>query len=454
MGSGLRAGASDRGRLPGLGAGTGPETGMDFGLAMDSGKHCRTTGDLAGQAPDLERLLAGRTRDISLRGRFEEAFIDRTWRQTAKIVRAWMLWVILLDIVGLIFNLSLLPREAARAMIWPSAMLAPAALAVAHVWSRRRGNLVHHLSLTLGVVWILLCVALMGVAGGGELYERNLNVMVFVAISGVVIFNIPLRFTIAIAVSAMAMYLVFQLNNPGVEVRSGLSAFLFFASGTGAMVIARETMTILAQKSFLLELRDRKRVADLAAANEQLERLSRTDPLTGVANRRSMMEAIDAQWNAGGGIALLMCDVDDFKAINDRLGHARGDETLRSVAAVIERRLAGCDGLVARYGGEEFLVLLREADAGRAGLVAEAIRAEVEAAALPNPGARAGCVVTISIGVAARGAGDGAARAPGELQAMADEALYRAKHGGRNRVAIHGGPSAGQGPTRKVALGG
>lgn len=426
---------------------------------MDSGKHSRTARDIDVQEPEFERLLAGRTRDISLRGRLEEAYIERTWRQTAKIVRAWMLWVILLDIVGLIFNLSLLPREAALAMAWPSAMIVPAALAVVHVWSRRRSDLAHHLSLTLGMAWILLCVALMGVAGGGELYERFLNVMVFVAISGIVIFNVPLRFAIVVAVSAMAMYLGFQLNNPGVDARSGFSAFLFFASGIGATVIARETMTILAQKSFLLELRDRKRVADLAVANEQLERLSRTDPLTGVANRRSMMETIDALWSAGGGIALLMCDIDDFKAVNDRLGHARGDETLRSIASIIEAGLAGCHDLVARYGGEEFLILLRETDARRAGLVAEAIRREVEAAALPNPGARAGCVVTVSIGVAVRGEGGGAARSPGALQAMADEALYRAKHGGRNRVMIHEEfpgdcAPAGVSSARQVARGG
>lgn len=425
---------------------------MDSGLAMDSGKRSRTTADTAPQAPEFERLLAGRTRDIALRGRLEEAYVERTWRQTAKIVRAWMLWVILLDLFALIFNLSLLPRDAALAMAWPSAMIVPAALAVVHVWSRRRSDLAHHLSLTVGMVWILLCIALMGVAGGGELYERNLNVMVFVAISGIVIFNTPLRFTVVLAVSAMAIYLGFQLNNPGVDVRSGVSAFLFFASGVGATVIARETMTILAQKSFLLELRDRKRVADLAAANAQLERLSRTDPLTGVANRRSMVEAIEALWKAGDGMALLMCDIDDFKAINDRLGHAAGDETLKFVASILESQLGGGRDLVARYGGEEFLVLLHETDAVRAGAIAETIRGEVEAAALPNPGARAGAVVTVSIGVAARAATGGeAARSPGELQAMADAALYRAKHDGRNRVAIHG-EFAGA-AARKVAAG-
>lgn len=427
---------------------------MDFGVAMHRGtKRSRTTGNISTPVPEFERLLAGRTRDISLRGRLEEAYIERTWRQTAKIVRSWMIWVILLDIVGLVFNLALLPRAAALAMVWPSAMILPAALAVLYVWRRRRSNLAHHLSLTLGMLWILLCVALMGVAGGGELYERHLNVMVFVAISSIVIFNIPLRFSIVVAVSAMAMYLGFQLNNPGVDVRSGFSAFLFFASGIGATVIARETMTILAQKSFLLELRDRKRVADLAAANEQLERLSRTDPLTGVANRRSMMEAIDALWNAGDGMALLMCDVDDFKAINDHLGHARGDETLQFVAAIIEGQLTGRRDLVARYGGEEFLVLLHETAAPRAALIAETIREEVEAAALPNPGARAGSVVTVSIGVAVRGADGGAARSPGSLQAMADEALYRAKHGGRNRVMIHGELPAGREPAAMVAVG-
>jgi hypothetical protein len=128
---------------------------------------------------------------------------------------------------------------------------------------------------------ILLSIALVGISAGGEFYERHLNIMLFVAITAIIIFGIPLVWTVTIAALALRLYLIFQLQNPGLEIGNAVAATLFFASGILATVAARRTMTVLAQKTFLFELRDRQRVAELAEANEQLELLARTDPLTG-----------------------------------------------------------------------------------------------------------------------------------------------------------------------------
>ena len=180
-------------------------------------------------------------------------------------------------------------------------------------------------------------------------------------------------------------------------------------------------MTILAQKTFLFELRDRRRVAELAEANDRLEHLARTDPLTGIANRRSMTETLDHLWSGGrkcpGGAAMLMCDIDDFKKLNDRLGHAEGDRCLVQVAALFGTMSGAMRDHVARYGGEEFLVLLPGADEQEAIIVAERIRESVEAAAFPNPASRVSRLVTLSIGVAVKAKGErghltGAASAP------------------------------------------
>lgn len=95
-----------------------------------------------------------------------------------------------------------------------------------------------------------------------------------------------------------------------------------------ATLVARRTATILAHKTFLLELRDRIRLAALTDANARLEMLARTDPLTGVANRRSMIERLREFWDRGrakkDGAAMLMCDVDDFKCLNDTPWPRRG----------------------------------------------------------------------------------------------------------------------------------
>jgi diguanylate cyclase (GGDEF)-like protein len=388
---------------------------------------------------EAERLLSGRTRDIRLRGEIAQAFRDRSWRQSAKIIRAWMIWVVLLDLLTLTLNQFLLPSSAALAMLAPGAIIPPAAIGVFLVWRKRHSDSVLGWSLTIGMFFILLGTSLTGVAAGGEWHERYLNVMVFVAIAGITIFSVPLKQTLNIAVIALGLYLAFQLQNPRVEVPSTLSAFLFFASGVGATVVARRTMTILAQKAFLLELRDRRRVAELAEANERLERLSKTDPLTGVANRRWMTELLDHLWNDAqsrpNSIAMLMCDIDDFKRLNDTRGHGEGDRCLVDVANIISSRLRETD-YVARYGGEEFLVLLPEATEAGALAVAERIRHGVAAASLPNPGSRASPIVTLSIGVAVQAPGE-SSLTPDQLQSQADAALYVAKRTGRNRVTLY-----------------
>ncbi|MFC0010768.1 GGDEF domain-containing protein [Devosia nitrariae] len=388
---------------------------------------------------EAERLLSGRTRDVRLKGRLAEAFRDRSWRQTAKIVRSWMVWVVVLDILTLTINMFLLPRSAALAMLAPGAVIAPAALAVALIWRKQRSDLILSSSLMIGMFIILLAVSLTGIAAGGEWHERYLNVMVFVAIAGITIFSVPQWQTLSIAVMALGLYLLFMLQNPRVEVLSTLSAFLFFASGVSATVVARRTMTILAHKAFLLELRDRRRLAELEEANGQLEELARIDPLTGVANRRWMTQMLDALWNTSehrsASVAMLMCDIDEFKRLNDRRGHAEGDRCLVEVARIIASRVRRAD-YVARYGGEEFLVVLPEATERGALEVAERIRKNVEAAAIPNPGSRVAPVVTISIGVAVEP--DDAERMTSEqLQSHADMALYFAKRAGRNRAELY-----------------
>jgi len=391
-------------------------------------------------AAEVERLLSGRTRDIHLRGELVHLFRERSWPQAAKIIRAWMVWVIVLDVLTLALNAILLPTGTVMSMLLPASILPPAALVVAITYLRPRAFWQQGLILVAGVVLILLSVALVGVSTGGEFYERHLTIMLFVAVTAIVIFPIPVSWAVAIAASALGLYLLFQLNNPAVQRGSALAGTLFFASGVVATVVARRTATILAQKAFLLELRDRSRLADLTDANARLELLARTDPLTGVANRRSMMELLENFWNdqsaRNNGIAMLMCDVDEFKKLNDNLGHAEGDRCLVKVAGIIQSCMRDERDQVARYGGEEFLVVLPGSDDREAGIVAETIRNRVEAASLPNPASGVMPYVTVSIGVATLMQTDLSISTEG-LQRKADAALYLAKKNGRNCVVIH-----------------
>ncbi|MBZ9711393.1 GGDEF domain-containing protein [Mesorhizobium sp. ESP7-2] len=406
---------------------------------------------------EVDRLLARRTRDIRLKGEIKRLFRARVWSQTAKIIRAWMIWVALLDVLTLALNMLILPRPIALSMLLPGTIIPPIAATTFFVWRRPRAHWIQGASLIAGMFFILLSVALVGVSAGGEFYERHLNIMLFVAITAIIIFGIPLAWTAVIAALALGLYLVFQLQNPAIEFGSAVAATLFFASGIFATVAARRIMTILAQKTFLFELRDQRRVAELAKANDRLVLLARTDPLTGIANRRWMTETLNNLWGSGTGcpeiVAMLMCDIDHFKKLNDHLGHAQGDRCLVEVARIIQENVRRDRDQVARYGGEEFLVLLPEVSEEEAVSVAERIRRSVEAAALSNPGSRVSRCVTLSIGVAVQSAEE--AISPEQLQRHADTALYLAKQAGRNRVLLHGPDKFGEsnrGKNRQKAL--
>lgn len=171
--------------------------------------------------------------------------------------------------------------------------------------------------------------------------------------------------------------------------------------------------------------------ARLQAANAELDRLAHIDALTAVANRRSFDQAFAAlDTSSDRPWALLMCDIDHFKRINDTLGHPIGDAVLREVSQILRDSVRGDDQL-ARYGGEEFVAVLR--DTGRDGAldVAERVRAQV---ASTDFAARLGVPlwpITISIGVAVAPE-DGKDRE--QLMQRADQAMYVAKTQGRNRV--------------------
>jgi diguanylate cyclase (GGDEF)-like protein len=179
-----------------------------------------------------------------------------------------------------------------------------------------------------------------------------------------------------------------------------------------------------------------QRNAELARANAQLRQLSQSDGLTGVANRRRFDEALAEAWTAAAGerreLALVLVDIDHFKSFNDRFGHLVGDDCLKRVAHALHDEVAGAGGLVARYGGEEFAILLAHGGREPAQALAERLRERVAREALRPIDAAQLPLVTISVGVAALQAEAGVA--PERLVEAADQALYRAKQGGRNRV--------------------
>lgn len=172
--------------------------------------------------------------------------------------------------------------------------------------------------------------------------------------------------------------------------------------------------------------RDRDAMADLAWR----------DALTGIGNRRAFDAALHLEWDRARrtehSLGLLMIDIDRFKAINDVLGHMSGDEVIRTVGKALESSASLSNDVLARYGGEEFACLLPDTSLRKAHVIAERMRAAVEALSIVHP-ASPEDVVTISIGIASLVPDEGASIE--QLVRAADRALYAAKSGGRNRVA-------------------
>lgn len=177
-------------------------------------------------------------------------------------------------------------------------------------------------------------------------------------------------------------------------------------------------------------------ITDEKQAQIALEQLATRDGLTGLANRRCFDDTLHAEWARAmrqkQPLSLLMVDVDNFKAYNDANGHLGGDECLKRIATAVASEMRAND-LVARYGGEEFAVILPNQSLKGAAIVAERIRARVEHLSLPNRFARGGRV-TVSIGAATALASSDTEVS--QLVAIADAALYRAKHMGRNRISL------------------
>ena len=177
-----------------------------------------------------------------------------------------------------------------------------------------------------------------------------------------------------------------------------------------------------------------KRLQDeLREKNTMLARLSTTDPVTGLRTRRYAAEVLNIEWIRArryrSPLSVMMADLDHFKHVNDKYGHPAGDAVLRGVSEVLRQTLRAPD-VAGRYGGEEMLVILPQTGVDGARQMAERWRQAVAQATFASPDGRS-VGVTVSIGVASF---DPSHATPDELVGAADEALYRAKNDGRNRV--------------------
>ena len=215
-------------------------------------------------------------------------------------------------------------------------------------------------------------------------------------------------------------------------------------SGTMGKLVRRimgEAQTIVQKSRSMAERLDHasSEISELRTNLELVRQEAITDSLTGIANRKHfdacMRATAMAATESGEPLSLIICDIDHFKKFNDTYGHRIGDEVLKVTARVIKDNVKGQD-IPARYGGEEFCVILPQTELSDAAKVADKIRTRLASRALTNKknGANYG-TITLSLGVGKFRLGEPLDR----LIQRADEALYRAKRDGRNRVELEYG---------------
>lgn len=235
-------------------------------------------------------------------------------------------------------------------------------------------------------------------------------------------------------------YMLGSSDVDGVSERAGLPDRLWYEGHIAPLrpTPGRAPMAVwltfnISEAKDALERLEQQQEA-LEAQQLELERLARTDPLTGLLNRRSFFEEVERElrWvRRTGEVAVLVTfDLDHFKTVNDTRGHAAGDAVLRAVGDLLRSDRRKTD-VVARLGGEEFAIVVRGADDRAGAALAERLRSAIESLAVVEDGAP--IALTASIGVTVLQPGDAE---PDDALKRADRAMYRAKHLGRNRVEL------------------
>ncbi|WP_189425358.1 GGDEF domain-containing protein [Devosia pacifica] len=377
----------------------------------------------------VEATLRSGFRLLRFPAELEARFERDTGPARSRSLLVWMIAGMVIYSGFLLSDLLLMPDAFAIALLMRLGLVGPVALAFLVIIARKPPPFVREGSQVL--LSALAAAALPVIAASST------DPLSAVAHHGQVLFVIYItmiqrvRFWYALA-GVLIMQLIYLVTLAGADgvFRAQISYLMVFAGVATFAVVAAYNLEHEARLTYLMRLRETLR-------SSELEHISRQDPLTGLGNRRALddrfaEQAASCKWGDAQQLALLIVDIDHFKAYNDTLGHQAGDVCLKRVAGVIASELRGGSDTAYRFGGEEFLVVLADTERRQALRIAERMRAAIETAAIPHPAILGNGVVTASFGVAATVFNERSD--PADLIAMADAALYAAKRDGRNRV--------------------
>ena len=284
---------------------------------------------------------------------------------------------------------------------------------------------------------ILFCVILASISPFDNLFSQHAayDVMIIVTI---ISFGLRVQFPVCLLIVCLAAILTI-LTTASLNWKIDWFKFAhFYGLGSAITLLIVALIERQDRFAFLQELLVAHQTVELDRLNRALDRMSREDPLTALANRRAFDDSLNQEWERAKreqqSIALLYMDVDFFKLYNDTYGHNIGDVCLRRVGQTLKQALRRPADLAARYGGEEFVVLLPNTNADGAIDVAQRIIKHIDALALPHSRSKTAPHVTLSIGITFTTPKKQSTIA--EFLAKADSALYKAKENGRHQYQM------------------
>ena len=382
--------------------------------------------------PDLEAFMASKGKRLAFPPDLEAAFQTQTQNYRKSVMR-YIAWpTALVYNAFLLADFLLVPDTLLLAAILHFAVVTPYIFLASYLYRLDLKTYVREILAaivpTLIVGQIMLVYSLNGTPAAEHYQYLAILIVVFMNVNQRLGHRFALVTTVALAVLYLAVLLPGSASLATKFIGTSAMAAVCYLTLLGNLRMEREL-----RHSFLMRLRDR-------LYREGAEDAASRDPLTGISNRRRLDDAMAELWRQSdedvSPVAMIMVDIDYFKAFNDRYGHPAGDTCLKRIAGVISAQLRDDDDIAVRLGGEEFLVVLPRTGSDVAVRIAERIRRSIERLAIPHAdGAQAKHgrpgIVTASFGVVVGNVTDveGAM-----LIDRADAALYEAKGRGRNQV--------------------
>ncbi|SMC71853.1 diguanylate cyclase (GGDEF) domain-containing protein [Fulvimarina manganoxydans] len=381
---------------------------------------------------EIEEPTGQRGGMLKYSGRVAAICRSVAWPENQQIAKHWLVCALIIMLLAIPFDWIAFPHALAAIVLGHGPVTLAAFILAYRAWRDERSELAQGIFSCLFSVAVMIAAALTGREVGGVNFERFIVLAYLAMATGLALLPLNTLWRWMNAAALNVSLIICQFFNPVMDGTAGWLFSLYFSAFLLACVVTRYLFEYRQIEMTILRLKE-------AQNTQTMKRMALTDALTGLPNRKAMMGDMarlldEAQ--SGSLLSVAMVDIDDFKRLNDTLGHTVGDEALKSIGSVFMECAKASGAICGRIGGEEFLLLFPDTDADAATRALEEAMRHLDRLNIPNPGSRVADRVTLSVGLVTATFGDGSEHHADQLMRVADIALYESKNAGRNRITF------------------